>query len=92
MNVRQQELAFVENKFTEILCYPQQACAVIVNEEKGGSSKMSDFERLTSVDKALAWMQANSISMEQLDMIAQDEFTHDLLVPWRNGWLVFGLT
>ena len=53
---------------------------------------MSDYASLTSVEKVLAWMQANGIPMKRLDMIAQDEFTHDLLLPWRDGWLVFGLT
>lgn len=53
---------------------------------------MNGFESLTSVEKLLAWMQANDVPMRQLDMIAQDEFTHDLLVPWRDQWLAFGLT
>jgi hypothetical protein len=26
------------------------------------------------------------------DVVIQDEFTHDAIVPWRNGALVFGST
>lgn len=51
-----------------------------------------DFAELTSLEKILAWMQANDLPMTQLDLLAQDEFCHDLLIPWCDGWLVFGLT
>ena len=27
-----------------------------------------------------------------VDVVVQDEFTHDAIVPWRNGALVFGST
>jgi len=56
------------------------------------SAPNSDFSALTSLEKILAWMQANQMPMQQLDLIAQDEFCHDLLVPWQGQWLVFGLT
>lgn len=51
-----------------------------------------DFADLTSLEKILAWMQANDLPMTQLDLIAQDEFCHDMLIPYRDRWLVFGLT
>lgn len=51
-----------------------------------------DFAALTSVEKILAWMKANDLPMDQLDLIAQDEFCHDMLVPFRGQWLAFGLT
>ena len=47
---------------------------------------------LTSVEKILAWMQANRLPLDQLDLVAQDEFCHDLFVPWQENWLIFGLT
>lgn len=55
-------------------------------------SNDADFAELTSLEKILAWMQTNDLPMAQLDLIAQDEFCHDLLVSWQNRWLVFGLT
>ena len=48
--------------------------------------------KLTSVDKVLAWMQTHGIPMRDMDLIAQDEFTHDLLVAWQGRWIAFGLT
>jgi hypothetical protein len=52
----------------------------------------SAFAALTSLEKILAWMQANQLPLDQLDLIPQDEFCHELLVPWRGQWVVFGLT
>lgn len=51
-----------------------------------------NFAELTSLEKILAWMQANNLPMTQLDLVAQDEFYHDLFIPWQDQWLVFGLT
>ncbi len=52
----------------------------------------AELTGLTSLEKILAWMQANDLPLDQLDLIAQDEFCHDLFVPWQGGWLIFGLT
>jgi hypothetical protein len=52
----------------------------------------TDFAALTSLEKILAWMQASQLPMTQLDLIAQDEFCHDLLVPFQGHWIVYGLT
>ncbi len=52
----------------------------------------NDLADLTSLEKILAWMQANQMPLDQLDLIAQDEFCHELFVPWQGRWLVFGLT
>jgi hypothetical protein len=53
---------------------------------------IDDLANLTSLEKILTWMQANQLPLDQLDLIAQDEFCHDLFVPWQGRWLVFGLT
>jgi hypothetical protein len=47
---------------------------------------------LTSLERILAWMQANQLPHDRLDLVAQDEYCHDLFVPWRDQWIVFGLT
>jgi hypothetical protein len=47
---------------------------------------------LASLEKILAWMQAKQLPLAQLDLVAQDEFCHDLFVPWQDRWLIFGLT
>ncbi|MBI3821554.1 MAG: hypothetical protein HY289_02620 [Planctomycetes bacterium] len=52
----------------------------------------TDPTSLTSLEKILAWMQANDVPLYHIDLVAQDEFCHDLYVPWQNRWLIFGLT
>ncbi len=52
----------------------------------------ADVARLTSLEKILAWMQANQMPLDRLDLVAQDEFCHDLFVPWQGRWLIFSLT
>ncbi len=51
-----------------------------------------DLAKLTSLEKILAWMHANQVPLDQLDLVAQDEFCHDLYIPWQGRWLIFGLT
>ena len=51
-----------------------------------------DWSGLTSLEQILDWMQTQQIPLDQLDLIAQDEFCHELLVPWQGRWLIFGLT
>ena len=52
----------------------------------------AEFGDLTSLEKILAWMQANGLPLDQLDLIAQDEYCHELIVPWQERWIVFGMT
>ncbi len=52
----------------------------------------AELDSLTSLEKILAWMQAHQLPLEQIDVVAQDEFCHDLFVPWQGQWLIFGLT
>ena len=52
----------------------------------------SELVGLSSLEKILAWMQANRLPLAELDLIAQDEFSHDLFIPWQHRWLIFGLT
>jgi hypothetical protein len=40
-----------------------------------------------------AWGRAQSPPVQPADLVKQDEFTHDVLVPFRKGrWLVYGTT
>jgi hypothetical protein len=52
----------------------------------------ADLLVLTSLERILDWMQAKQLPLDQLDMVAQDEFCHDLYVRWQDRWLIFGLT
>jgi hypothetical protein len=49
---------------------------------------------VTSLEKILAWLQRENRPLDQLDLVAQDEYCHDLLVPLEPDprWIVFGMT
>ena len=53
------------------------------------AEKIASFRTLEHV---LDWMMRNGLSFATLDMVTQDEFCHDLLMPIGNDWLVFGMT
>jgi hypothetical protein len=53
--------------------------------------------RLDGVDcleKLLAWLQRSGLGLSGLDVLAQDEYSHDFLIPLGESgrWLVFGMT
>jgi hypothetical protein len=53
--------------------------------------------RLDGVDcleKLLAWLQQSGLGLSGLNVLAQDEYSHDFLIPLGEGgrWLVFGMT
>jgi hypothetical protein len=45
------------------------------------------------LDDVFAWGRKQSPPVQPADVIKQDEFTHDVLVPLPSGrWLVYGTT
>jgi hypothetical protein len=45
------------------------------------------------LDDIFAWGRAHNPPIHPADVIKQDEFTHDVLVPLPSGrWLVYGTT
>lgn len=47
----------------------------------------AELERLATLGDVVRWSRAIAA------VIVQDEFTHDVVVPWRPGaWLVFDTT
>jgi hypothetical protein len=45
------------------------------------------------LDDIFAWGRGQSPPVHPADVIKQDEFTHDVLVPFPRGrWLVYGTT
>ncbi|CAN5180681.1 hypothetical protein BH10CYA1_BH10CYA1_61100 [soil metagenome] len=49
----------------------------------------------TNLDRAIQYLSSSELfSLSRMDVIAQDEFTHDVLVPFAQGaqYLVFGST
>jgi len=46
-----------------------------------------------SLDQIFAWGRGQSPRIVPADVIKQDEFTHDVLVPFPRGrWVVYGTT
>jgi hypothetical protein len=63
-----------------------------------GSIPFADYANLTPaeaehLDDVFAWGRKPSPPARPVDVIKQDEFTHDVLVPFPNQrWLVYGTT
>ncbi len=50
------------------------------------------IERFVTLEHVLDWMKREGHSLTTLDMVTQDEYCHDLLMPIGPEWLVFGMT
>jgi hypothetical protein len=49
--------------------------------------------RLRGLDEIFAWGRTQNPPVHPADVIKQDEFTHDVLVPFSPArWLVYGTT
>ena len=45
-----------------------------------------------TLEHVLDWLKAEGHPLGSLDLVTQDEYCHDLLVPVGPDWLVFGMT
>jgi hypothetical protein len=46
-----------------------------------------------SIKHAIDWLAGHSPPLAPADMLTQDEFSHDVLVPYAGGlWLVYDVT
>jgi hypothetical protein len=54
----------------------------------------SKIDRFVTLEHILNWLSDEKYPLGLLDMVTQDEFCHDLLLPLANSndWLVFGMT
>jgi hypothetical protein len=48
--------------------------------------------RFTNLEHILNWLTSEGYPLGSLDMITQDEFCHDLLLPLNADWLVCGMS
>jgi hypothetical protein len=53
------------------------------------ADRLAGFRTLEHV---LVWLKADGQPLGSLDMVTQDEYSHDLLVPVGPDWLAFGMT
>jgi hypothetical protein len=59
------------------------------------TSRPALADRLAGVrtlEHVLDWLKAEGHPLGSLDLVTQDEYSHDLLVPVGPDWLVFGIT
>lgn len=53
----------------------------------------NELGSVTSLEKLLGWLQQREITLDRIELVAQDEFSHDLMIPLPYGqWLAFGVT
>ena len=53
----------------------------------------NELGSVTSLEKLLGWLQQKGIPLHRIELVAQDEFSHDLTIPLPDGqWLAFGVT
>jgi hypothetical protein len=65
--------------------------AALREEYPGLARELSGFTGLAHV---LDWIRRRGVDLRSIDLITQDEFSHDLLVPLTPGqfWLSFSMT
>ena len=68
-------------EYSECICELQD-CALREPNELPSSPILNTFNRLTT----------DQYPLGSLDMIMEDEFCHDLLLPMDAEWLIFGMT
>ncbi|MFO0809584.1 MAG: hypothetical protein U0746_13250 [Gemmataceae bacterium] len=53
----------------------------------------ADLASVVTLQRLLGWMQEHGLDLTRIDLIQQDEFCYDMLVPWRDAdeWLDFGM-
>ena len=64
-------------------------CAELKSSHWAVGDKIANFRTLEHI---LDWMKREGHSFASLDMVTQDEFCHDLIMPIGSDWLVFGMT
>ncbi|HKA05919.1 MAG TPA: hypothetical protein VKD71_01595 [Gemmataceae bacterium] len=52
----------------------------------------TQLEGVRTLEHVLDWMKREGHSFAAMDMITQDEYSHDLLLPVGTDWLAFGMT
>jgi len=53
-----------------------------------------EFLEQPNLERLLAWLQARGVPLAGLEMVTQDEYSHDLLIPVPGGpeWFAFAMT
>ena len=69
--------------------YPEQLSAVTAADPSLGEQ----LARLPNLNAILKWAAATGIPLADMELIQQDEYCHDAMLPLPDGrWVVFGVT
>lgn len=69
--------------------YPDQLAALVVAEPVLGAA----VAELRNVEGILKWAPGAGVPLAGLDLVQQDEYSYDLLVPLPDArWLTFAVT
>jgi hypothetical protein len=60
--------------------------------QRSNPALATEIANFRTLEHILDWMKQNGHAFADLDMVTQDEFCHDLLMPIGSDWLVFGMT
>lgn len=55
----------------------------------GLAAELAPIDGLSGV---LVWGGEAGLPVRDMQVVTQDEYTHDAILPWQGRWLVFGLT
>ena len=51
-----------------------------------------ELQPLRSLEQVVRWASSRTPSSEVADVVVQDEYTHDVVIPWAGVHLVFDTT
>jgi hypothetical protein len=53
-----------------------------------------EIEAFQTMENVLKWLNRGGVSLAAIDLVQQDEYNHDVLIPFESpaGYLVFGIT
>ena len=63
--------------------------AALAGRDPALSASLAGIDGLSEL---LRWAAREDLPAVDLEIIAQDEFTHDAILAWKEKYLVFGLT
>ncbi|HLL52243.1 MAG TPA: hypothetical protein VK447_01770 [Myxococcaceae bacterium] len=52
----------------------------------------AQLSSLTTLQAVVGWAFSLSPPSDVADVVIQDEYTHDVVLPWNRVWLVFDTT
>jgi hypothetical protein len=68
----------------------------LINRAGLGSEQLvalkTELKDLTILQEVIRWGFAQTPPSDVADVVIQDEFTHDVVLPWRDVFLVFDTT